>query len=132
MKSGNFFSLRTSQRSMTVPLVRTSRGAFARYYFTIGRGKTKAPITKIWYTWRGRMLGSFVVDEIVRNDGSLPKLRSLSDEESGWQIKPYAWVAICMPGCDRLRDRVFMSSFRGWRYFDIASYQDNPESRIRF
>jgi hypothetical protein len=110
----------------------SSRGAFARYYFTLGRGKPKEPITKIWHTWRGRILGSFVVDEIVRNDGSLPKLRSLSDKESGWQIKPDAWVAICTPGCDRLRERLFMSGFRGWRYFDIASYRDNPESRIRF
>jgi hypothetical protein len=30
-------------------------GAFARYYFTLGRGKPKEPITKLWYTWRGRI-----------------------------------------------------------------------------
>jgi hypothetical protein len=102
-------------------------GAFARYYFTLGRGKPKEPITKIWYTWRGRILGSFRVDEIIRNDGSLPKLLSLSDEESGWQIKPDAWVAICLPGALAYRDGVFMSGFCGWRYFDTAAYRDNPE-----
>lgn len=103
----------------------------ARYYFTLGRGKPSQAVSRIWLTWSGRILGWFWVESIARNDGSLPRLRSLSDQESEWQIKPDNWVAICKPPCTRLRERLYMSSFRGWRYFDVDSYRGTPEARVR-
>lgn len=106
-------------------------GAFALYYFTLGRGKPRQPVSRIWFTYRGRILGSFEVDAVVCNDGSLPTLRRLDGQESEWQIRKDAWVAVCVPGCDRLRDRVFMSGFRGWHYFELDSYRKNPESKCR-
>jgi hypothetical protein len=107
------------------------KGCFARYYFTLGRGKPKQPITRIWFTWRGRILGSFAIDVVVCNDGSLPRLSRIDGEPSEWQIRKDAWVAVCAPGCERLKERVFMSGFRGWHYFDLETYRSNPESRIR-
>lgn len=104
---------------------------FARYYFILGRGKPALPITRIWYTWRGRILGSFEVAEIVCNVGQIPKLWSLSGEESEWQIPKDRYVAICIVGCERLKERIFMSGFRGWRYFDLESYRSTSESRHR-
>jgi hypothetical protein len=107
------------------------RGCFARYYFTLGRGKPKQSIERLWFTWRGRILGSFEIECVVCNDGSLPRLNRIDGGESEWQIRKDTWVAICIPGCDRLKERLFMSGFRGWHYFDLASYRSDPESRVR-
>jgi hypothetical protein len=64
------------------------------FYFTLGRGKPKEDITRLWYTYHGRILGSFGVIEIAQNDGAnTPKLYKLSSlkngkpEVSDWQIK---------------------------------------------
>jgi hypothetical protein len=104
---------------------------FSRYYFTLGRGKPQHPVSWLWFTWRGRILGSFLVEEIVINDGTLPRLSSLSGEESEWQIKPDRWVAVCSPPCQRLVRRVYMPGFRGWRYFDYGEYLCTLESKVR-
>ena len=109
----------------------SDRPPFCRYYFSLGRGKPKIEPSRLWFTYRGRILGSFLIDEIVRNDGSLPKLRKLSGEEGEWQIRPDAWVAVCEPPCRRLEERLFMAGFRGWRYFDVDAYRNSPESRMR-
>jgi hypothetical protein len=71
------------------------------------------------------------VEKLVVNDGSLPAMRSLSGEESGWQLKHDAWVAVCIPGCHRLRERIFMEGFRGWRYFNLDAYRESPDARFR-
>jgi hypothetical protein len=104
---------------------------WARYYFTLGRGKPKLAIDRLWWTYQGRIIGSFKVDCIVVNDGSLPLLRSLEGKESAWQIKPDAYVAICSEPCQRLKERIFMSGFRGWHYFNLAEYRVTPDSRLR-
>lgn len=104
---------------------------FNRYYFTLGRGKPKDPPAKIWFTWRGRILGWFEIESIVCNDGSLPQLSRLDGEPSEWQIRKDAWVAVCKPPCQRIRERVYMSGFRGWHYFDLESYRSDPDSRHR-
>lgn len=106
-------------------------GCFARYYFTLGRGKPKQPITRIWFTWSGRILGSFAIEKVVCNDGSLPTLSRIDGGESEWQIRKDAWVAVCVPGCDRLKERVFMPGFRGWHYFDLESYRTSAEAKLR-
>lgn len=104
---------------------------FATFYFTLGRGKPKQPVDRLWFTYQGRILGSFKVLEIKQNDGSLPKLRSITDEESEWQIRPDHWVAICKGPMERLTDRVFMSGFRGYRYFDLNEYRKTNEAKVR-
>jgi hypothetical protein len=109
----------------------SQNGCFAKYYFSLGPGQPHLSIERIWFTWHGRILGYFEVEKIVCNDGSLPSLRSISNEESAWQIRKDAWVAVCKTGCHRLRERVFMDSFRGWHYFDLASYCEKPESKHR-
>lgn len=108
-----------------------SRPPFCRYYFTLGRGKPKQPVERIWFAYQGRILGSLEIEAIVCNDGTLPELRSLSDERSAWQIRKDAWVAVCKPPCKRLKERVFMASFRGWRYFDLESYRGTVDARFR-
>lgn len=104
---------------------------FAMFYFTLGRGKPKQPVTRLWFTYQGRILGSFEITEVIQNDGSLPRLRSITNEESECQIRPDYWVVTCPGPMDRLKERVFMSGFRGWRYFNLAEYRTTPDARIR-
>lgn len=104
---------------------------FARYYFTLGRGKPAQPIERVWFTYQGRIIGHFIIEKIVINDGSLPKLRSLENEESDWQIKPDRWVLVCKPPCIRLSDRLYMAGFRGWHYFNLDEYRSTPEAKVR-
>lgn len=103
---------------------------WGNFYFTLGRGHPKQEVDQIFFTHRGRILGSFTVGRIVQNDGSLPKLRSLSDVESEWQIRGDAWVAVCPPPFFRLKEKLYHEGFRGWRYFDLNSYRGTLDSKI--
>lgn len=104
---------------------------WARFYFTLGRGKPKKAIDELFFTHQGEVLGNFGVQEIVMNVGQLPKLRSLEDRESEWQIKQGRWVAICPGPFHWLEgDPVFHDSFRGFHYFDLESYRETIESKI--
>lgn len=107
------------------------RPSFGTYYFTLGRGKPSQPVNMLWFTYRGRILGNFSILQIWRNDGSLPPLKRLDGGESEWQLKPDAWIAICSPSFLRLKERVFMSGFRGWRYFDLETYRTTMEAKVR-
>lgn len=70
--------------------------SFADYYFTLGPRKPKQEVKRLFYTHRGELLGNFDINRIVQNDGTnIPKLHSISGEESEWQIKPDHFVAIC-------------------------------------
>ena len=105
---------------------------WGEFYFTIGRGKPKETIGRLWYTHRGRILGSFKVDRIVQNDGSLPRLRSITGETSEWQIKRDHWVCVCPSGTFvRLKEKLYYSGFRGFRYFSLESWRKNPESKVQ-
>lgn len=104
---------------------------FARYYFTIGRGKPRWNFERMWFTYQGRILGWFIVEDLVRNDGSLPRLSRLDGAPSEWQIRKDAWVAVCAPPCVRIKERVFHDSFRGWRYFNFDEYRGTGEARHR-
>jgi hypothetical protein len=116
----------------TARIFSTDWPPFSRYYYTLGCGKPKQDISRLWFTYQGRIIGSFEVDKVVCNDGTLPKLSRLDGGESEWQIKKDAWVAVCKPPCVRLKERVFMTGFRGWRYFDFESYRGTAESKVRF
>jgi hypothetical protein len=113
---------------------------WGNFYFTLGRGRPKQEPKQLWYTHRGRILGYFDVGHIVRNDGSLPKLRSLSDQESEWQIRGDAWVAICAPPFHPLseynriqgrQEKLYHEGFRGWRYFDLEAYRITTGAKVR-
>ena len=104
---------------------------WGRFYFTLGRGCPKRTPEYLYYTHRGRIIGHFWIEEIVQNVGQLPKLRSISGEESEWQIKGDAWVAICPPPFYRLKERLYHEGFRGWRYFDIEEYRGLISSKVR-
>jgi hypothetical protein len=104
---------------------------WARFYFSLGRGKPKQEVSRIWFTHRGRIIGSFPIEQVVRNDGSLPKLRSLQDRVSEWQFKHDIWVAVCRPPIERLGDRVYCEGFRGWRYFDLETYRQTVGAKVR-
>lgn len=104
---------------------------FANFYFSLGRGKPKEEISALWFTHRGRILGFFPIQHLVINDGSLPKLRSISGEESEFQIKRDNWVAICPGPIERLREKLYYAGFRGWRYFDLEEWRGTLESRVQ-
>jgi hypothetical protein len=101
------------------------------FYFTLGRSKPKEEINRLYWTHQGRIIGSFTVNRIVQNDGSLPKLRRLDGELSEWQIKRDNWVAICHGPLVRVKDKVYHEGFRGWRYFDLALWHEQLESKVR-
>jgi len=104
---------------------------FVRYYFTLGRGKPKQAVERMWFTYQGRILGWFEVEEIVCNDGSLPKLNRLDGSPGEWQMKKDSWIAVCAPPCHRLTERVYMDGFRGFRYFNFEEYRGTTEARFR-
>ena len=81
----------------TAARIFSPKGCFSRYYFTLGRGRPKQAITRMWFAYRGRILGSFEVQDVVCNDGSLPQLTRLDGQDSEWQIPKDAWVAVCSP-----------------------------------
>lgn len=104
---------------------------WGHFYFTLGRGRPKVTPSELWYTHHGRILGWFTIGEIVQNVGQLPKLCSLSGEESPWQIKGDRWVAICPPPFHRISERLYHESFRGWRYFDIEKHRGTLSAKVR-
>jgi hypothetical protein len=105
---------------------------FTRFYFTLGRGRPKtAGVDRIFFTHHGRILGSFEIEEIVKNAGQLPLLTTLDGKPSEWQIKPDRWVAVCRPPFHRLAEKVYHEGFRGWRYFDLAAYCGTVGAKVR-
>lgn len=113
-------------------VLRIFRMRGTEFYFVVSRGKPSQAIERLWYTHQGEIVGCFSVREVVCNVGQLPKLRSLEDRESEWQIKRDRWVAICpgpftpTPG----DEPVFHDSFRGFHYFNFGEYSQTMESRI--
>lgn len=105
---------------------------FCAYYFTLGRGRPQRPepVTQLYFTHRGRVLGHFVIQEIVQNKGQLPLLTTLDGDPSEWQIKPDRWVAVCRPPFLRLKKKVFHRGFQGWRYFDLGKYRRTLDSKV--
>lgn len=110
--------------------VRKIFGHFSTFFFTLGRGCPRRTIEGLWFTHQGRIMGRFVVREIVQNVGQLPKLRSIENRESEWQIKADAYVAICPGPFVPLKEGLFHESFRGWRYFNIDEYRETPDAKI--
>lgn len=108
------------------------RPPFTRYFFSLGRAKPKQPVEYIWFTYRGRVLGKVLVEELIQNDGSLPRLNRLEGGESGWQFKHDVWIAVCLPTMERLRQHIYHGGFRGWRYFDLEAYRATPAARWNF
>jgi hypothetical protein len=108
----------------------TEDAKYRAYYFTVGRCRPNVPVGRIWWTYRGRVIGSFKIDRFVVNDGSLPILGSISGGDE-WTIKPDRWVAICESGGELLKERLFFAGFRGWRCFHLEEYRRSPESRMR-
>ena len=104
---------------------------WADFYFTLGRGKPSKPIDELYYTHNGRILGHFKIREIVRNEGQLPKLTSITGETSEWQIKLGNYVAICEPPFVPLEEKLMYEGFRGWRYFAIDEYRGSLDSQVR-
>ena len=106
---------------------------FCNYFFTLGRGRPQRPepVTQLYFTHNGVILGFFVIQEIVQNKGQLPLLTTLDGDPSEWQIKPDRWVAVCVPPFMRLKPKVFHAGFRGWRYFDLDAYRGTLESKVR-
>lgn len=102
------------------------------FYFTLGKGKPSKPVDELWYTHKGEILGYFKVEEIIRNLGdNIPKLTSISGEESEWQIKLMNYVAICRPPFFTAPERTYHDGFRGWHYFDFSTHANSPYSKVR-
>lgn len=106
---------------------------FSSFFFTLGRGRPQRPypVTELYFTHQGRILGHFDIAEIVQNQGQLPLLTTLDGRPSEWQIRPDRWVAVCRPPFHRLQEKIFHAGFRGWRYFDLRAHAGTLESKVR-
>ena len=111
-------------------MLRVFRHDWPRFFFTLRRGRPSKPIERIFFTHRSRIIGSFQIGEIVQNVGQLPKLRSVSDRASEWQIRPDMWVAVCTPSFEPLNQRVYYGGFRGWRYFCLETYRSQIDAKV--
>jgi hypothetical protein len=110
------------------------------FWFVLSRGKPQRPIERLYFTHQGEIIGHFQVEEILCNTGdNIPKLRSLENHASEWQIKRDRWVAKCpgpfVPLHLRLTTqpgpvRIYHDAFRGFRYFDFEAYTKTMESKI--
>ena len=109
------------------------QSTYGAYFFALGRGKPAQDIDHVWFTFRGRILGNFKVDRFVVNDGSEAVFEHLNRAcgEGGWTIPHDYWTCICESGFTKLRERLFMPGFRGWRYFDLNSYRSTAAARMR-
>jgi hypothetical protein len=107
--------------------------AFCVYFSQLGRGEPqRRPIVRLWFTHRGVLIGSFVVNKIEKNTGQFPRLRTMDGgSESAWQLKPDRWVCVCTARFQLLKERIFHEAFRGWRYFDFDAYRATPAAKIR-
>jgi hypothetical protein len=120
------------------------------FFFTLGRGRPNrlfCPCAdpacslhheerdgspQIYHTHRGRILGHFYIQSIVRNMGdNLPKLTAIDGTESEWQIKLMNWVAVCPTQFHPLEETLYHEGFRGWRYFDLEKYRGTIGAKVR-
>jgi hypothetical protein len=102
------------------------------YYFTLGRGRPKqSNPTELYFTHQGIIMGHFQITEIVQNAGQLPKLTNMDGDPSKWQIPGDAWVAVCRPPSQRLKEKLYHEGFRGWRYFDLEAYRGTLGAKVR-
>lgn len=111
-------------------VLRVFNHRWVNFYFSVGKGKPKQEVTHLWFTHRGRILGRFKIVDVVKNDGSLPKLRSLQNRASEWQFKPDVWVAICEGPVERIKEKLCYGGFRGWRYFSLEEYRKTVDAKI--
>lgn len=104
-----------------------------RFYFSLGRGHPHQEVERIWFCHRGRIRGSFQIEEIIRYEkpADLPPVLAMDGTESRWQFRPGIWVAMCPPPFIPLRERLYMTGFRGWHYFNFFSYRRSLDAKIK-
>jgi hypothetical protein len=110
---------------------RLALAKFDCYFFSIGRGKPKQAIERIWFTHRGLIRGSFAIEEIAQNAGQFGPLKRIDGGESDWQFKADIWVVICPPPYQPLDEKIFHEGFRGWRYFDLEKHRTTLDAKIQ-
>ncbi|HWQ97241.1 MAG TPA: hypothetical protein VN538_03985 [Clostridia bacterium] len=106
---------------------------WGRFYFSVGNGRPKQEVERMWFTHQGEILGHFSIGEFFHyeREGQLPRLRSISNRESEWQFRPGIWIAICPGPFVALGEKLCYESFRGWRYFELEKYRGSLEALIR-
>jgi hypothetical protein len=118
------------------------------YYFTLGRGRPKQHVEHLFFTFQGRVIGWFDVEEIVTNLGtwaefvedgttmeeSTGRQRAVSvyqdREGKAWKPNPGAWLILCPPPFHLLQEEIFFSGFQGFRYFDLESYRKTFDAKV--
>jgi hypothetical protein len=109
-------------------LFRPQRGIF---YFTLGVGKPKQELERLWFTYRGRIIGYFRVLQVITSDEMEGlDIRHISDHGKEWKPKKARWVAVCSSFVRAPRRR-HMGGFRGYRYFSFDEYAETREAYFR-
>lgn len=116
----------------------------ACFYFPIGRGMPKrSPVTRLYFTFRGRVMGWFKIAEfqvmcptllewMISETGSMPEnqdreptakcnLNLVYKGGKRWFPKLGTWVVFCSSPFHRTKKRIYMQGFRGFRYFDLKA-----------
>lgn len=113
-------------------VLRVFTHAWGRFYFSVGKGKPKQEVEKLWYTHKGLILGYFTIAEFFHyeREGQLPPLRSIENKESQWQFRPGIWIAICPPPFVRLQEELHYAGFQGWRYFELEKHRESIDALV--
>jgi len=118
------------------------------YYFTLGRGRPKQPVERLYFTFQGMVIGWFDVENIVANVGewadfvgggttmeqSTGRQRAVNiykdREGSTWTPKLGVWLVLCPPPFHLTEEQPYFSGFQGFRYFDLDSYRKTLDAKV--
>ncbi len=118
------------------------------YYFTLGRGRPKQPVERLYFTFQGKVIGWFDVEDIVANDGKWndfisgfntmdqatgrQRVANVYKDQEGdiWAPKLGVWLVLCPPPFHLIEEQLYFSGFQGFRYFDLYSYRKTLDARI--
>lgn len=96
-----------------------------RFIFNLGRGCPQRPVGRLYFVFKGRVLGWFAIESFQQNVG---QFEGYSKMFSGWS--PARWVMVCQPPFTRIKERIYKRGFQGWRYFDLEAYRNSSEAKM--
>jgi hypothetical protein len=97
------------------------------FIFSLGRGRPKRPIERLYFTFRGRIFGWIHVTAVEENTGQYDQhLKTMFGD--GW--RPGRIICRCAPPFHFIDELVFHRGFQGWRYFDFDVYRNSEAARL--